>query len=149
MAILKIEEVASEGSWAHLNVEGEVDLDTVGQLRSKLEDLQQRKISCALLDFSQTRYVNSTALAVLVKFAESFREQGGGIALVRVTPRVKLVFEMLGPAADQGVSTVVESPSPGLGPPSAKIRSGWPGRFGRPSEALPLPECFPKPLGIR
>src|SRR5687767_6897924 len=44
----------------------------------------------------ETRYVNSSALAVLVKFAETFRERGGGIALARVSPRVKLVFEMLG-----------------------------------------------------
>ncbi len=33
---------------------------------------------------------------MLVKFAENFRERGGGIALARVTSRVKLVFEMLG-----------------------------------------------------
>ena len=96
MAILKIDEKAAEGSWAHLKVEGEIDLDTVATLRNWLEDLQERKVVCLVMDFAATRYVNSSALAVLVKFAETFRERGGGIALVSVTPRVKLVFEMLG-----------------------------------------------------
>jgi anti-sigma B factor antagonist len=96
VAILKIEEVASGGSWAHLAVEGEIDLDTVGQLRERLEKMKERGVDRLVFDMADTKYVNSSALAVLVKFAETFRERGGGIALVRVTPRVKLVFEMLG-----------------------------------------------------
>jgi len=96
MAILKIEEQAAEGNFAQLAIEGEIDLDTVGVLRAELEKLQKKGIDRLVLDMSETRYVNSSALAVLVKFAEGFRERGGGIALARVVPRVKLVFEMLG-----------------------------------------------------
>jgi anti-anti-sigma factor len=79
-----------------LRVEGEIDLDTVGILRSRLEDVERADIQKLVLDLGETKYVNSSALAVLVKFAENFRERGGGIALARVTSRVKLVFEMLG-----------------------------------------------------
>lgn len=96
MAILKIDEVTTRGSWAHLAIEGEIDLDTVGSLRARLDELQRRGVDRLILDMGETRYVNSSALAVLVKFAETFRERGGGIALARVSPRVKLVFEMLG-----------------------------------------------------
>src|SRR5690606_28074892 len=96
VAILKIDELATRGSWAQLSIEGEIDLDTVGILRGRLDELQRRGVDRLVLDMGETRYVNSSALAVLVKFAETFRERGGGIALVRVTPRVKLVFEMLG-----------------------------------------------------
>ena len=96
MAILKIDEMASEGGVTELAVEGEIDLDTVSILRGKLEELKGRGVSTLILDLGETRYVNSSALAVLVKFAETFREQGGGIALARVSSRVKLVFEMLG-----------------------------------------------------
>lgn len=96
MATLNIQEQAVEGSFAHLAVEGEIDLDTVAKLRQALSGLQERGVDRLVLDMAETRYVNSTALAVLVKFAEGFRERGGGVALARVTPRVKLVFEMLG-----------------------------------------------------
>jgi len=79
-----------------LRIEGEIDLDTVGILRSRLEEVERADIQKLVLDLGETKYVNSSALAVLVKFAENFRERGGGIALARVTSRVKLVFEMLG-----------------------------------------------------
>ena len=87
MATLNLQEQA---------VEGEIDLDTVAKLRQALSGLQERGVDRLVLDMAETRYVNSTALAVLVKFAEGFRERGGGVARARVTPRVKLVFEMLG-----------------------------------------------------
>lgn len=96
MAVLNIAEVSAGGSFAHLAIEGEIDLDTVSALKTRLAELKERGVDRLVLDLAQTRYVNSTALATLVKFAEAFRERGGGIALVSVTPRVKLVFEMLG-----------------------------------------------------
>jgi anti-sigma B factor antagonist len=96
VAILNIDEVASDKTWVQLNVSGEIDLDTVNSLRSRLEEVEGRGIHRLILDFTETSYVNSSALAVLVKFAERFREHEGGIALVQVNQRVKLVFEMLG-----------------------------------------------------
>ncbi len=96
MATLTIDELARQGNRAELALVGEIDLDTVGLLRGRLDELKAQGVDRLVLDLHETRYVNSTALAVLVKFAESVRERGGGIALVRVTPRVKLVFEMLG-----------------------------------------------------
>ena len=77
MAILKIDEVTSDGGTTLLTIDGEIDLDTVGLLRTKLEELKERGVACLILDFKTTKYVNSSALAVLVKFAESFREAGG------------------------------------------------------------------------
>lgn len=96
MAILKIDERGAAGNRATLAVEGEIDLDTVGVLKARLDELQRRGVDRLVLDLAETRYVNSSALAVLVKYAEAFRPRGGGIALARVSPRVKLVFEMLG-----------------------------------------------------
>ncbi|MBI3726481.1 STAS domain-containing protein [bacterium] len=77
-------------------VAGEIDLDTVGILRDHLESVERRGQANLVLDLQDTKYINSSALAVLVKFSETFRERGGGIALARVGSRVKLVFEMLG-----------------------------------------------------
>lgn len=100
MAILNIDEIDSgsegETQWAHLSVVGEIDLDTISKLRTKLTEVEERGVACLILDFKETSYVNSSALAALVKFAERFRVKGGGIHLVAVNRRVKLVFEMLG-----------------------------------------------------
>jgi anti-anti-sigma factor len=95
LTITTVDQPAAGGALV-LRVEGEIDLDTVGILRSKLEEVERNRHEKLVLDLQETKYVNSSALAVLVKFAETFRERGGGIALARVTSRVKLVFEMLG-----------------------------------------------------
>jgi anti-sigma B factor antagonist len=96
VAILKIDEVATRGNWAHLTIVGEVDLDTVATLKGRLDELKQRGIDKLVLDMGETRYVNSSALAVLVNFAEKARERGGGVSLARVSQKVKVPFEMLG-----------------------------------------------------
>jgi len=103
VAVLKIEEVQASGAKQGaadigvLKVQGEVDLDTVKQLADKLNDVvEKRGLHRLVLDMAETDYVNSTALATLVKFSEKCRERGGGIALANTVPRVKLVFEMLG-----------------------------------------------------
>lgn len=96
MAILKIDEVATRGNWAQLAMEGEVDLDTVGTLKTRLDELRKRGIDKLVIDMGETRYVNSSALAVLVNFAEKARERGGSVSLARVSQKVKVPFEMLG-----------------------------------------------------
>lgn len=102
MAVLKIDEVVTrapgdEVDVAVLKVQGEVDLDTVRQLAEKLNEVvEKRGLARLVLDMAETEYVNSTALATLVKFSEKCRERGGGIALSGTVPRVRLVFEMLG-----------------------------------------------------
>ena len=96
MAALTITEQAGRASWRQLALAGEVDLDTVSELKTTLERLAAEGVCRLILVMEDTRYVNSTALATLVKFAERFREAGGGIALVRLNARARVVFDMLG-----------------------------------------------------
>lgn len=42
------------------------------------------------------KYVNSTGLGTLVNVADALENRGGGIALVKIHPKVKVVFDMLG-----------------------------------------------------
>ena len=93
MAILKIEELGARGSFAQLAIEGEIDLDTGGILRARLDELQRRGVDRLVLDMGETRYVNSSALAVLVKFAETFRERGDGPGAVDLLRQAREAFE--------------------------------------------------------
>ena len=102
MAILKIEERGTTGNRATLAVEGEIDLDTVGVLRQRLDDLQRRRVDRLVLDMAATRYVNSTALAVPVKYAEAFKPRGGGIALARAAPPPPPLSPILCPLPHRG-----------------------------------------------
>ena len=98
MAELKIKPIPimSPDDVAGAALMGEIDLDTVAQLRSSLEDFETQGVVRLVLDMHETSYVNSSALAVLVRFADNYREKGGGIALAGVSSRVKIPFEMLG-----------------------------------------------------
>jgi anti-anti-sigma factor len=96
LTITTVEQPTTPGGVLVLRVEGDIDLNTVGSLRARLEEADKSHHVKLVLDLEKTEYASSSALAVLVKFAETFRERGGGIALTRVTSRVKLVFEMLG-----------------------------------------------------
>jgi len=96
VAVLSINEVEAVGTRALVELTGEIDLDTVGQLKDALQGLLDRGITQLVIDMKETSYVNSSALAVLVKFRETYHSQGGGIALVAVTPRVRMPFDMLG-----------------------------------------------------
>ncbi len=98
MALLNIQKVEEPGATGVTVVAlvGEIDLDTVSQLRATLEDYDAGGICRLVLDMGKTSYVNSSALAVLVRFAESYKDKGGGIFLAGVSQRVKIPFEMLG-----------------------------------------------------
>lgn len=98
MAELKIVEVeARDGDGlAVFSLSGEIDLKTVEELRETLAFHAESGTRHFILDLAETRYVNSSALAVLTKFARVFSEKGGGILMTRVNARVKMPFEMLG-----------------------------------------------------
>lgn len=99
MAQLKISVVEkSEHDHSHivLALQGEVDPKTVGKLKRRLDKISELQFKILILDMAETSYVNSSALAVLVKFAHAFKADGGSIAVTNVNARVKLPFEMLG-----------------------------------------------------
>ncbi|RME03927.1 MAG: STAS domain-containing protein [Planctomycetota bacterium] len=75
---------------------GAIDGNTIQSFQKALDDIQQKGVSKLILDFSQVKYVNSTGLGSLVKYADTFKQAGGGIALMKVPAKVKIVIEMLG-----------------------------------------------------
>ncbi len=75
---------------------GAIDAKTVPSFQENLNKLKESGITRFVLDMEQIKYVNSTGLGYLVNLADSVELQGGGIALVKIHPKVKVVFDMLG-----------------------------------------------------
>ncbi|MDF1667581.1 MAG: STAS domain-containing protein [Planctomycetota bacterium] len=99
MAQLKIsvvEKSENDKSLVVLALTGELDPKPVDKLKRRLDKISELGFKNLILDMEHTSYVNSSALAVLVKFAHAFKAEGGGIAMTNVNARVKLPFEMLG-----------------------------------------------------
>lgn len=77
-------------------LDGSIDASTVHIFQQGLEKARRQGVNKLVLDISRIRYVNSTGLGSLVKYADAFRAAGGGLVLLKVPPKVKIVIEMLG-----------------------------------------------------
>lgn len=92
---IQLRAVPSDAGARVAELTGVVDGSTAGQLDALVAPLQAEGATRLLLDFHHVRYVNSTGLTALVKVGDVLRAAGGGLALVRVTAKVKIYVDML------------------------------------------------------
>ncbi|RME81373.1 MAG: STAS domain-containing protein [Planctomycetota bacterium] len=93
---IKLKKIAQVNNAGLVELSGAIDGNTIVEFQSSLDDIQKTGISKLVLDFSEVKYVNSTGLGSLVKYADAFRHAGGGVALMNVPAKVKIVIDMLG-----------------------------------------------------
>ncbi len=91
-----VESVAELDKTSLVRVSGAIDAKTVLNFQERLEQLQKDGNNRFILDMDGIKYVNSTGLGTLVNVADNLENAGGGIALVCIHPKVKVVFDMLG-----------------------------------------------------
>lgn len=92
----KVERLEQYPNAALVAISGAIDAKTVITFQEKLDLLQKDGILKFVLDMGGIKYVNSTGLGTLVNVADTLETSGGGIALVKIHPKVKVVFDMLG-----------------------------------------------------
>lgn len=91
-----VEDVPEVPRASLVKVSGAIDAKTVLSFQEQLEELQKGGNNRFILDMDGIKYVNSTGLGTLVNVADNLENAGGGIALVKIHPKVKVVFDMLG-----------------------------------------------------
>lgn len=91
-----VEDVPEMPRTSLVKVSGAIDAKTVLTFQEQLEELQKGGNNRFILDMDGIKYVNSTGLGTLVNVADNLENAGGGIALVKIHPKVKVVFDMLG-----------------------------------------------------
>jgi anti-sigma B factor antagonist len=146
---------------------GVLDSSTVGRLQETVEDAFKRGVRKLVLEMSKVRYVNSTGLGQIVQGHERLKPLGGGLALAKVSPKVKIVIEMLGLqhkldiCADERAALdalarragggapaapPAAAPPPSATPPPFAAPPAAPGGWGAPAPAAP-PPAAPAPRG--
>lgn len=122
---------------------GAIDGNTVATFQSTLEEIKDKGVKCLILDMSKIKYVNSTGLGSLVKYADQFKNSGGGMALIKVPAKVKIVIEMLGLNAFFEICADLDAAraalggsSGGGGAPVAPVTQAEP---RKPEKVRPLP----------
>jgi len=87
-------EVTEKGGVTIIDVEGQLIVGNRQELKQKvLERLDsgERKF---LIDFSNTGYIDSSGLGVLVSLSKKIREQGGELRLANLNEDLKTLFEL-------------------------------------------------------
>lgn len=84
------------GDIATLRLCGPIDQKSVQVFESTILDLYRKGICRLVLDLSETKYLNSTGLGLLINIAHKVNVVGGGIRLVNVAEKFKVLFDMLG-----------------------------------------------------
>ncbi|HKK50456.1 MAG TPA: STAS domain-containing protein [Myxococcota bacterium] len=86
--------VSNQGDVTVVEVEGQLIVGNRQELKQKvLEDLENgaRKF---VIDFSETGYIDSSGLGVLVSLSKKIREKGGELRLSSLNEDLRTLFEL-------------------------------------------------------
>jgi anti-anti-sigma factor len=79
-----------------LHLDGSLDAYSFPRLESALNGLRENKRNRVVLDCTGLDYISSAALGALIGFARRARESNGDLKLVRLTPKIYNIVELLG-----------------------------------------------------
>ncbi len=86
--------ITKQGDVSVVAIEGQLIVSNRQELKQKmLEELEggARKL---LVDFTQTGYIDSSGLGVLVSLSKKIREQGGALRLAGLNDDLRTLFEL-------------------------------------------------------
>lgn len=92
--VFRIEEERPSPATAVLVLHGEADLHSAPELRERLRATIDDGATNVILDLSDSAFVDSTSLGVLLGGMKRFREQDGQILLVVPRPDIRRIFEI-------------------------------------------------------
>jgi anti-sigma B factor antagonist len=86
--------IRKSGDVCVVDVEGQLIVGNRQELKQKVLDELERGERRFLVDFSQTGYIDSSGLGVLVSLSKKIRETGGELRLASLNDDLKTLFEL-------------------------------------------------------
>ena len=77
-----------------VGVDGQLIVGNRQELKQKVLDELEKGERKFLIDFSQTGYIDSSGLGVLVSLSKKIREQGGELRLANLNDDLQTLFEL-------------------------------------------------------
>jgi anti-sigma B factor antagonist len=93
---LRIRISTPDSSQPQVFLAGEVDLETVPELKATLEGIAQGKPKQVVLDLSELSYLSSAGVSAIITASEELKARGAELVITGAYGPVKLVLEMLG-----------------------------------------------------
>ena len=91
---LKTADVGNDGFI--VSVSGEVDLYRAPAMEHELEDVLQRGGTSVVVDLARVGFIDSTILALLLRYQPRFRGRGGDLVVVSDDRRILRTLEITG-----------------------------------------------------
>ena len=112
-------EQVGNGSYV-IALSGEVDLYTAPEFKQQLLDVIAKQAKEVIVDFSDTTFIDSTTLGVLVGGVKRLRANDGQLSLVCSDRNITKIFEITGldrvftiyPTREEAVSKLASSTQP-------------------------------------
>jgi stage II sporulation protein AA (anti-sigma F factor antagonist) len=80
-----------------ISVDQELDHHSAGQIRMLTEDvLAQRKVKGILFDFSNTTFMDSSGVGMIMGRYKKMKTQGGFVGVTGVSPAINRILEISG-----------------------------------------------------
>lgn len=86
--------IRKQGEVCVVDVDGQLIVGNRQELKQKVLDELERGERRFLVDFSQTGYIDSSGLGVLVSLSKKIRESGGELRLSSLNDDLKTLFEL-------------------------------------------------------
>ena len=86
--------IKKQGEVVVVDVEGQIIVGIRQELKQKVLDELEKGEKKFLIDFSQTGYIDSSGLGVLVSLSKKIREQGGELRLANLNDDLQTLFEL-------------------------------------------------------
>jgi anti-sigma B factor antagonist len=82
------------GGLAVVDVQGEADLHTAHELRAAITDAIDSGATSLVIDLSDTTFIDSMTLGVLLGAVKRLRPVGGRVSVVCTDPNIRRIFEI-------------------------------------------------------
>ena len=79
---------------AVLVLEGQVDMHTSPELRVKLRENLEKKMTPLVVDLTKVQFIDSSGLATLIEALQAVGKYGGRLRLCGLAPAVKNLFKL-------------------------------------------------------
>ncbi|HEX8726524.1 MAG TPA: STAS domain-containing protein [Gemmatimonadaceae bacterium] len=86
--------ITKQGDVSIVAIDGQLIVSNRQELKQKMLDELDRGARKLLVDFSQTGYIDSSGLGVLVSLSKKIREQGGALRLAGLNDDLRTLFEL-------------------------------------------------------
>jgi anti-anti-sigma factor len=92
VTLFEVEAADRGNGLVHVELRGELDLSTVGQVQNELNRVEAEAPELLVLDLSQLTFLDSTGLRCVVRADERAREGGRRLVIVKGPDPVQKVF---------------------------------------------------------